>query len=82
MARFIVGHRYSAFCLIVKKNMNFESPNDEIAINCALNYSMEKCCQVDVDFAKAFDIVPYELTLKKLERLGLAILAWTFFLPS
>lgn len=39
----------------------------------SLNASLEKRCQVDsvyIDFSKAFDKVPHELTLRKLEKLG------------
>lgn len=44
-----------------------------MAYTSTLNSSLEKRCQVDsiyIDFAKAFDKVPHELTLRKLDKLG------------
>lgn len=52
---------------------NRSTTTNLMAYASALNSSLEKRCQVDsvyVDFSKAFDKVPHELTLSKLDKLG------------
>lgn len=69
---------YSAAKPIISQNQHGFVKNRSTTTNLmvyasALNSALEKRSQVDsvyVDFSKAFDKVPHELAMKKLERLG------------